>query len=277
MKKLIIGLTAIGVLLGVSFSAQAGPRQDLKAYQNYFKKRFPHTPFKEFSNGINGLPTGKAHRKEWEEMQEFPPYDFNLDKGKAFWDKNNLGSCFKNGGVGIAQNYPYWDKKDHTLHTAVEDVNNCLVKLGKKPIKNLKTGTMANVVAYFKNMSRGKRMKVDVDFSDPKALKLYEYGKHFFWAKRGQLNFSCADCHLYHAGDQIGGNILSASLGHGMDAPMYRKKWGDLGTMHRRYAGCNKQVRAKPFKPQSREYKALQLYEFYMDTGLPLEAPNSRE
>jgi len=70
--------------------------------------------------------------------------------------------------------------------------------------------------------------------------------------------------------------VLSPALGHGVGFPTYRSKWGSLGTIHRRYGGCNKQVRAAPLKPQSREYRALELYETYMSTGLPLTAPSQR-
>jgi hypothetical protein len=41
-----------------------------------------------------------------------------------------------------------------------------------------------------------------------------------------------------------------AALGHTTGWPVYRSKWGEMGTLHRRFGGCNKQVRAKPFKAQ---------------------------
>jgi sulfur-oxidizing protein SoxA len=276
MKKVLIALTAIGLLMGLGASAQADPKKDLEDFQGYFKSKYPDVPFDEWSNGLYAFPAAADRRAEWEQIEDFPPYELALEKGKKFWESNNLGSCFKNGGKGIAQNYPYWDKANKELRTAEEDVNACLVRLGKKPIKNLKKGTMAQVVAYFRYMSRGNRVAPDVDWSDPDLVKEYEYGKHYFWAKRGQLNFSCADCHLHSAGKFIGGNILSAALGHGTGFPVYRNKWGGLGTLHRRYGGCNKQVRAKPLKPQSREYTALELYETYMSTGLPITAPSNR-
>ena len=276
MKKFTICLTALGLLAAGSVAVQASPQSDLKAFQSYFKKRFPKVPFDEFSNGLYALPGAEDRRAEWEAIMEFPPYEVELEKGKKFWNKNNLGQCFRNGGVGIAHTYPYWDKKRKMVRTAELDINDCLKRLGKKPIKNLKKGKMAQVVAYFRYMSRGKRVKLNVDWSDPGALAEYKRGRTFFWAKRGQLNFSCANCHVDSAGKFIGGNILSAALGHGVGFPAYRSKWGGLGTIHRRYGGCNKQVRAKPLKPQSRAYRALELYEAYMNTGLPLSAPSQR-
>jgi len=277
-KKILISVCAVAAGFAVAITALAGaavdPKKDLEAFQGYFKAKFPTVKFDDFANGYYTLPGAEDKRKEWEAIMEFPSYELELDKGKDFWEKNNLASCFKNGGKNIAQNYPYWDKAKGEIRTIELDINACLTKLGKTPIKDLKKGTMAEVTAYFKSLSRGQR--VAIDLSDPGAQKEYAYGREQWWAKRGQLNFSCANCHYDSAGKYIGGNMLSAGLGHGVGFPAYRSKWGALGTIHRRYNGCNKQVRAAPMKDQSREYRALELYETYMATGLPLVAPAQR-
>lgn len=270
MKKLITALTIFGLGLGLVAAVQASPESDLKAFQGYFKKKFPKVPFADFSNGLYALPGAEDRRAEWEGLMDFPPYEIDLAKGKKFYDENNLGKCITKG----AENYPMWDKKAKKVRTIVGDVNACLKKMGKDPIKNLKKGKMAQVVAYIKSMSRGK--KVNIDMSASGMRKVYNDGKKFYWAKRGQLNFSCADCHVKNAGKFVGGNILSTGLGHGTGFPAYRSKWGGLGTLHRRYGGCNKNIRAKPLKAQGKEYTALEVYETYMNTGLPLVAPSQR-
>ncbi len=273
MKKMIIAFIAFSVG-GLPLLIQASPESDLKAFRAFYKKRFPKVRFDEFANGLYALPGAKDRRAEWQTIMEFPPYEVELEKGKKFWEKNKLASCFKNGGRNIAQNYPKWNgKKVITLEGAI---NTCLKKKGKKPFKgkNLKKGLGVAVTAYMKSLSRGQRVKLDL--RAPGMRKEYEYGKKFYWAKRGQLNFSCANCHVDNAGKLIRGNILSAGIGHGVGFPAYRSKWGGLGSIHRRYTGCNKQVRAKPLKPQSREYTAVELYETYMATGLPLTAPSQR-
>jgi sulfur-oxidizing protein SoxA len=274
MKKLIAALTALGVILGLPLAAQADPAADLKAFQGYFMKKFPGIPVAAYQDGLYALPAAKDQRAEWEQLMVFPPYELELEKGEKFWKENNLASCFKNGGKNIAQGYPYWDKEKNEVRTIEEDINNCLKKLGKEPLKDVKKGTMAQAVAYMKSLSNGQKVKVDL--SDPGMAAEYEFGKQFFWAKRGQLNFSCADCHVHSAGMRIGGNVLGAGLGHGTGFPVFRSAWGELGTIHRRYDGCNKQVRAKPFKAQGREYKALEVYETYMSTGVPLKVPSQR-
>ena len=271
MKKIIIALTALGFVSGLSLVAQASPEDDLKVWRAYFKKKFPSVPFDEYSNGLYALPGAEDRRAEWQAIMEFPPYELALEKGKKFWEKNKLGSCFKNGGRGIAQNYPYWDKKRKEVRTLEVDINDCLKKKGKKPLKK---GKLAAVTAYMKSLSRGKRVKLDL--SAPGMRAEYEKGKRAYWSRRGQLNFSCAHCHVQNAGKFVGGNILSAGLGHGVGFPAYRSKWGGLGTIHRRYKGCNKQVRAAPLKQNDKTYRALELYETYMSTGLPLTAPSQR-
>lgn len=276
MKKIILVLTAFSFICGLPVIVQASPQSDLKTFRAFFKKKFPSVKFDEFKNGMYALPVAADRRAEWEAIMDFPPYELAITKGKKFWDKNNLGSCFKNGGKGIAHKYPRWDKKKGEVRTLISDINACLVKKGKKPIKNLKKGKMAQVEAYVRDMARGKRIKPDIDFRNKKALAVYEKGKQFYWARRGQLNFACAHCHMANSGKKVGGNIMSAALGHTAGMPVYRSKWGGLGTLHRRYGGCNKQVRFKPLKAQSAAYTALELYETYMSTGIPLAAPSQR-
>ncbi|HHB11754.1 MAG TPA: sulfur oxidation c-type cytochrome SoxA, partial [Chromatiales bacterium] len=48
-------------------------------------------------------------------------------------------------------------------------------------------------------------------------------------------------------------------------------------TLHRRYGGCNKQVRARPFPAQSEQYRNLEFFHQYMSNGLTINAPGYRE
>ncbi|MFQ5755551.1 MAG: sulfur oxidation c-type cytochrome SoxA [Acidiferrobacterales bacterium] len=274
MKSLLIALTAVGILVGTPIEAHADPVQDLQAFQDFFRKRFPDVPFDEFSNGLYALPAAQEQRAQWEQIMQLPPYEFALDRGQAFWEENNLASCFKNAGRNIAQHYPYWDESTKMVRTIVLDINECLKRKGQPTIDNLKNGTMAEVAAYMKSLSRGQRVKIAIPNAD--ARDAYEEGRSIFWARRGQLNLSCATCHVDNAGKQLGGEIVSAALGHGVGYPAYRSEWSELGTLHWRYAACNLQVRAAPFKAQSRQYRRLQYYETYLQQGLPLTAPSQR-
>ena len=285
MKKLVI-TTAIALMGLAPALSSATPQQDLKEFRAYFLKRFPGVPLQEFANGIYGIDKGR--RQEWEAMEEFPPYEPGVELGKKLFAKYNLGKCFKNGGIGIRQNYPWFDAKHGTVHTLEGDIMTCLKKNGvdvkAEKIKFGGGGKLAVISAYMGYTSRGKKLNVVIP-NDPRALAVYNRGKHHFYAKRGQLNMACADCHMYHSGKLARANLLSPALGHVTHFPSYRKGnelkgdpvMGGFVTIENRYKGCNKQVRAKPFKEQSDEYVALEYFETYMSNGIKVNAPGVRE
>jgi sulfur-oxidizing protein SoxA len=284
MNKAIKILASLGIAFSFPLTAGATPEQDLKEFQDYFKKRFPTVPLEAYNDGVNSLPQYAERRANWELLMEFPPYEEEIEKGEELWNtpfKNGktYASCFKNGGVGLATRYPFYDKQAKKMRTIEADINECRVRNGEEPIKNLKHGDMARLVIVFKRLSNG--MPMDIQLDSPEAVAAYEKGKQFFWARRGQLNMSCATCHVQNAGNKIRGDVLSPALGHTTGFPVYRTKWAQggkpLGTIHRRYGGCNKQVRAKDLKPQSDSYIALELYEKYMSTGIPLKVPSQRQ
>ncbi len=279
MKKILITATVLAVFGLAPLAVQAStPKQDLRAFRSYFVKRFPGVPMANYANGAYAV--GPAdQRDQWKTIMEFPPYDFALSKGKKLFNtpfKNGktYASCFKHGGKDIRQYYPYFDARTGQVKTLEGEINECRVKNNEKPLK-WKKGALAEISAYMAYTSRGKSLDVKIP-NDPRALAAYDSGKLFFYAKRGQLNFSCADCHMYNAGKRIRANILSPALGQMTGFPVYRAKWGNLGTVDRRFAGCNKQVRAKPFKAQSKEYKDLEYFLTYMSNGEPVNAPTYR-
>jgi len=279
MKNLWLPVMVALSLVCIPFTSTfASPKKDLKEYRDYFKKKFPKVKFEEFANGVYALDADM--RGQWEQIMEFPPYELALEEGeklfkKKFKNGKTLASCFRKGGVGIAQEYPYFDTKSGKVKTLPLEINECLKKNREKPLK-YKKGKMAAIVAYMMNTSRGKKFNVKIP-NDKRALAAYEAGKKFYYARRGQLNFSCAHCHVNGAGNRIRTNLLSPGLGQPTNFPTYRSKWGELGTLHRRYTGCNKQVRAKPYKAQGVEYRNLEYFHTYMSNGLPLNAPGTRQ
>ncbi len=290
MKKLVI--TSIIALLGLApaMSAMASPQDDLKKFRSYFFKKFPGVKLQEFADGIYGIDKGR--RIEWEAMEEFPPYEPGVEIGKELFEKYNIGKCFKNGGIGIRQNYPWFNKKTGNIHTLEADIMTCLKKNGvdtKKAKIGWKKGKLAAISSYMAWTSRGKKLNVVVP-SDDRAMGIYNRGKRHFYAKRGQLNMSCADCHMYFSGSMARGNLLSPGLGQVTHFPVYRKKWefagggnpalAGFGTIQRRYGGCNKQVRAKPLKAKGKqhpEYVALEYFHTFMSNGIKVNAPGIRQ
>lgn len=273
MKKQMIITMLVAMFLGMPVISQADPEADRKAFQDYFTKRFPNTPFEDFINGVYAVDA--ASREQWEALEEFPPYEIAIEEGEQYFNENNIGDCFPNGGVGIANQYPYFDTKKGEVVTLPVAINDCLKSKGKEPLK-YKKGKLASVQAYMMFTSRGKDVAEEIP-NDPKALEAYEKGKQFFYARRGQLNMSCAHCHVDNSGNKIRADLLSPALGHVTHFPVYRSKWGELGTLHRRFDGCNKQVRAKPFKAQGSEYRNLEYFLTYMSNGLKWNGPGVRK
>jgi sulfur-oxidizing protein SoxA len=279
MKKLLTTILVMGLFGGAyTLPVQASPQADLEKFRAYFYKRFPNTPKGDFINGVYSIDP--ASREQWEEIEEFPPYELNLEKGKTLFETpfangKTYASCFPNDGIAIAQLYPFFDSDSGEIITLEGAINQCREANGEKPLKWGK-GPIADISAYMHYTSRGEIINIVVP-DDPRAQAIYERGKAHFYDKRGQMNMACADCHVYNSGNMIRADLLSPALGHVTHFPVYRSKWGGLGTLHRRYGGCNKQVRAKPYKAQSDEYKALEYFHTYMSNGLEINGPGARK
>ncbi|RTL50652.1 MAG: sulfur oxidation c-type cytochrome SoxA [Bradyrhizobiaceae bacterium] len=258
-------------------STASSPEKDFTAFRNYFKSKFSKVPLNDFVNGPYSM--NEDMRKQWVEKEDFPPYDFALDRGKELFEapfKNGktFGDCFPNKGIGIRQNYPYFDEKKNEVVTLEVAVNQCLQANGEKPYSYLKDD-MAAVTAYMAFTSRGKPFDIKIP-KNPKALEAYENGKKYFYQRRGQLNFSCASCHVQSPGERIRAEILAPALGILNAMPIYRSEWGGMGTISRRFTSCNSQVRGVPLEPQDPEYRNLEYYLSYMANGLPISGPGAR-
>ena len=277
MKKILATL-GIALLLATPLSSMATPEEDLNAFREYYQERFPNTPFEDYINGVYSIDP--ASRAQWEEIEEFPPYELSMERGKAAFEKpfangKTYASCFENGGIGIRQNYPYFDTDRGEVITLELAINECREANGEKKLK-WKRGPMADISGYMAYTSRGNIFDIKIP-DDPRAIAAYERGKKHFYQKRGQLNMACADCHKFYSGMKVRADLLSPALGHLTHFPVYRSKWGGMGTTHRRYGGCNKQVRAKPYKAQSAEYRALEYFHTYMSNGLAVNGPGARK
>jgi sulfur-oxidizing protein SoxA len=278
LRKLCIAVAlVVGAAQPLLADNAVNPKADQQAFQNYFKKHFPKVPFNDFVNGPYSMDAGL--RKQWKAIDEFPPYQFAVDKGKQMFDtpfKNGktYADCFPNKGIGIRQNYPMFDAKSGKVITLEVAVNECRTANGEKPY-NYKKDDMAAITAYMAFTSRDKTMDIKIP-DDPRALAAYEKGKEYFYTRRGQLNFSCASCHVESAGKHIRTEVLAPALGILNALPIYRSAWGGMGTTSRRITSCNSQVRATPLKPNDVEYRDLEYFLSYMANGLPISGPGAR-
>jgi sulfur-oxidizing protein SoxA len=278
MKNTLLKLTAAALACTFAAPLFATPAEDQATFQAFFKERFPNVPVDDFKNGVYSIdPVG---RENWEAIEEFPPYETAIDNGREMWDTpfangKTYADCLPDGPA-IGAKFPYWDKERAMVVTLPLALNECRVANGEEPLKYAK-GPIADLLAYIEMESRGQITNVEIPADDPKALEAYEKGKQFYFARRGQFNFSCASCHLGNSGTTLRTEILSPALGHTTGWPVYRSKWGEMGTLHRRYKGCNEQVRAAAFEPQGEEYRNLEFFMTYMNNGQELNGPSARK
>ena len=272
------GIFAI-VFLVPALSVLASPEKDFDKFVSYFKDRFPNTPYEDYKNGVYSIDA--SAREQWEAMEEFPPYELNVDRGEelfnqAFKNGNTYGSCFEKEGIGIRQNYPYFDTDRNKVVTLEGALNDCRVKNGEKPLSYFKGKELAHVSAYMAYTSRGNKFNVQIP-NTSEAIDAYENGKKLYFTKKGQLNFSCADCHVYQTGTKLRADIPSPAIGHPTHFPVYRSGMGRLVTLHERFAGCLNRIRAKSFKGGSGELNNLEFFTTFMSNGLEVNGPGSRK
>ena len=277
---------SVGLIMSAQLATAAGntletvdPEADRIALQNFYKKRFPEAEIADYVNGIYAVDADS--RDQWNELEEFPPYEFDVETGETlfntpFANGQSYADCFDNGGIGIRQNYPYWNKEQGTVKTLEMEINECREKNGEKPLKWGK-GPIAQISAYMAWTSRDNTIDIKIPEDDKRALAAYLEGKKFFYTKRGQLNLSCANCHMQGSNIRIRADLPSPALGHTTHFPVFRSKWGELGTLHRRYKGCHQDSRSKPLEMQSEAYRNLEYFQTYMSNGLVVNGPGARK
>ena len=203
-----------------------------------------------------------------------------VDEGKDLFNKvdGKAGkSCATCHGVnpvmleGIATRYPVYNEATGKMQNLEQHINSERVeKMGAKPYK-YESKQLLSLTIYVRNLSKGEPMNVSIDGP---VVPFFLAGKAFYEKKRGQLDMSCANCHIDNEGNMIRANLLSQGQSNGF--PTYRLKWQKPGSLHRRFRGCNKQVRAKPYGYGSDEYVNLELYLAWRSRGLSVETPSVR-
>ena len=267
------------IILFINVTAFASPEEDQELFRDHFKDRFPNTEFSDYKNGVYSIDA--SSREQWESIEDFPPYELNIDQGEELFNQpfkngNTYATCFENSGIAVRQNYPYFDESTNQVMTLELAINNAEKEMVKNHLSYYKGGPMADISAYMAYTSRGNKFDVKIPNSQ-EALDAYEAGKKLYFTKVGQLNFSCADCHVYQTGSKLRADIPSPGIGHSTHFPAYRSGAGRLVTLHERFAGCLNRVRAKPFKAQNEEYRNLEYFISYMSNGLEINGPGSRK
>jgi sulfur-oxidizing protein SoxA len=276
------GALALAVLLLTAMPPVIGaetpnPVADAQAFRKFFTDKFPKVKLEDFVNGPYSM--NEDMHRQWQEKEQFPPYDFSLEAGKEMFAKRfkngkSYADCFPNQGIGIRQNYPQFDEKEGKVVTLELALNRCREANGEAPFSYVKD-EMAALTAYMAFTSRGKPFDIKIP-NDARALEAYENGKRYFYTRRGQLNFSCASCHVQNPGERIRAEVLAPAIGILNAMPIYRSEWGGMGTISRRFTTCNSQIRGVPLDPQSDEYRDVEYFLSYVSNGLPISGPGAR-
>jgi sulfur-oxidizing protein SoxA len=252
--------------------AQASPEADRAAFASVFEQRFPGIPPDDYVLGAFML--NPASRRHYEDIMAFPPFLGDIDRGKALWEtpfRNGraYADCLPDGGRGVAARYPLFEPRENRVVTFEMALNRCRRDNGEAEYRYDDRSTMGVLTAYARGLSDGTRMDIRVEGDAARAK--YEDGRRLFFRRIGQMNFSCANCHLDHAGKVMRMETISPATGQAAHFPVFRG--GDeLYTLHMRYTRCMQQVRAQPFPMGGEAFNNLEYFHSYLSNGLPLQA-----
>lgn len=203
-----------------------------------------------------------------------------VDQGESAWSTaegeagKSCASCHGDDASSVkavASTYPVYNEASGKLINIEQQINACRTDNMKAEPYKWESPAMLSMTAYLK--SHGRDDVVNVKIDGP-AAPFFEKGKEFYYARRGQLDMSCAHCHEDNYGNNIRADLLSQGQSNGF--PTYRMKWQGVGSLHRRFRGCNKNIRATSLAYGSDDYVNLELYLAWRGQGLPIEGPSVR-
>ena len=172
---------------------------------------------------------------------------------------------------GVKTRYPTYYQPWGKMINLELRINECRKNNQKAKEWKYESKEMIGMASYIGYQSRGMPMAVDIGGA---ATPFFTKGKEFYYERRGQLDMACSHCHEDNSGNMIRANLLTEGQINGF--PTYRLKWSGVGTLHRRFKGCNDQVRAIPYERGSDEYVNLELYLAWRGRGLAVETPSVR-
>ena len=234
------------------------------------------SPFSEIRSGW----TYRTAETQALQMDDFDnPGMVAVDTGFDLWEtaEGSSGkSCADCHGdvdsmAGLRASLPKWSDEGGGPWTLEDWINWSRGEhQGAEPWK-WESQEMLAMTALIGLQSRGMPVSVQTDGD---MAPWYEKGKELYYTRVGQLDMACANCHEDNHGNMIRADHLSQ--GHINGFPVYRLKWGGLGSIHRRFKGCMENIRAVPYQRGSDEFTALELYVASRGTGLDVETPSVR-
>jgi len=186
----------------------------------------------------------------------------------------SCASCHEGGTAefaGLRPVLPRWDEEVGGIQSMEDYINKCRTERMQADAWKWSESKMTAMTALIGLESRG--MPVNVVIDGP-ASEAWELGKEIYYTRVGQLDMSCANCHEDNYDTMIRADHLSQGQINGF--PSYRLKNAKLNSIHNRFSGCMKNIRATPFKEGSDEFHALELYVASRGNGLSVEGASVR-
>ena len=203
-----------------------------------------------------------------------------VERGEELWsaedgaEGKSCQSCHDDAAQSmqkVGATYPVYDEALGKLINVEQRINQCRTERMGADEWKWESDQLLSMTTYVRHQARDMPVAPAVDGP---AAPYFEKGKAFYEERRGQLDMACMHCHELYAGGQLRANVLSQGQSNGF--PTYRLKWQKVGSLHRRFRGCNKQVRSIPYGYGADEYVNLELYLAWRGRGLPVETPAVR-
>lgn len=274
MKKLILIALVLGVTSTLAVATVTSPEQSRQQLIDFFKAKSPDIKFEDYKHGAYIYSEDKF--SQWLAVQEFPPYLDAIDAGEALYNKDKAiyDKCFGDDVTKVRVKFPRFNDETNQVETLEGQINACRVNAGLEKFK-WKRGDIAYLSAFYAYNARGQIINVQI--TSDAAEKAFLNGQDFFVRPIGQFELSCMECHTDNASKRVRTQLLSPLLGHTTHFPVFRAKWQNIGTLHRRFGGCNDNIRVKSFKAQSETYRNLEFFQAFMSNGLVIDGPGYRE
>ncbi len=202
-----------------------------------------------------------------------------VDRGLDSWNKaqgvkgESCAGCHEGpeSMKGLRAVTPRVDAETGKLMTVENYVNECVTERMGLEAWGMTKDKMKDMLALISMQSRGEIVNVAIDGP---AEPFWQAGKDIYYTRYGQLEMSCANCHEDNQGLFIRADHLSQGQVNGF--PVYRLKDAGLLSAQQRFVGCVRDTRAETFKPNSDEFKALELYVASRGNGLSVEGVSVR-
>jgi len=272
-----VTLTLVGLLVAGSAFAAGTPYHDGTA--TVVEPSDSRNPLGEVISGID-FRKGMIRDMQADEFEN--PGMLTVEYGEGIWNQVDGSKGVSLAQVweecsGVAADvagalYPRYHEGAGKVLTLEQQINYCReTAMGAEPYKWEKAD-MLGMTSYIRYLANGSPINVDVNGP---ASATFQKGEALFYQRVGQLDMSCAHCHEDNYGNYIRADMLSQ--GHVNGFPTYRVKWNGIGSTHRRFRGCNDNIRATKLPYGHDDYVALELYIAWRGNGLTVETPAVRQ